>query len=76
MTNLKPLHQTGGTTLEFANSSFPHISALLNPQQHSTMYPLAAEIVSVSSVSVESERMAEYLTLTESDICIYNGQPS
>ncbi|KAH8796716.1 hypothetical protein BGZ57DRAFT_961682 [Hyaloscypha finlandica] len=46
MANLKPLYQNGGTTLEFANPSFPHISALLNPQQHSMMYPLAAEIVS------------------------------
>jgi hypothetical protein len=45
---LKPVHQTGGNALEFSNPSFPHISALLNPQQHSMMYPLAAEIVSVS----------------------------
>ena len=45
---LKPVQQTGGNDLEFANPSFPHISALLNPQQHSMMYPLAAEIVSVS----------------------------
>jgi len=56
MANLKPLYQNGGTTLEFANPSFPHISALLNPQQHSMMYPLAAEIVSVSSVSFGSRR--------------------
>jgi hypothetical protein len=48
MESLKPLNQTGGTALEFTNQSFPHVAALLNPLQHSLMFPLSAGIVSVS----------------------------
>jgi hypothetical protein len=56
LANLKPIHQTGGNALEFANPSFPHISALLNPQQHAMIFPLATEIVSVSLLSFGNRR--------------------
>lgn len=45
---LQPIHATGGNAIEFGNTSFPHISALLNPLHHSVMFPLSAEIVQVS----------------------------
>jgi hypothetical protein len=46
--NSKQLNQARENALEFTNPQIPHILALLNPQQHSGIFPLSAGFVSVS----------------------------
>jgi hypothetical protein len=46
--NSKPLNQAEENALEFTNPQIPHILALLGPQQHSGIFRLSADFVSVS----------------------------
>ena len=57
--NMKSLEPIGGNSSEFENPRFPHVGALLNPQHHSSAFPLTTAIVSVGSYSsfpVEQDR--------------------
>jgi hypothetical protein len=47
MESLRPLNSIGGNALEFSNPKFPDVAALLNPQDHSSTFPLTTAIASV-----------------------------
>ncbi|KAH8746654.1 hypothetical protein BGZ57DRAFT_935899 [Hyaloscypha finlandica] len=54
--DLNPLNSVGGNAYEFSTSKFPQVTALLNPQQHSMLYPVTSAIVQdvIQCLTVES----------------------